>query len=142
MNFENMLSNKHNQKRPSMILIHSYEMSKTGKSEIESKLDFSDSGKTPLNCIFHWVYFMVYEIYLQKRDISQQNCKNKKKLYQFWTQIFFLVIQCETKVIKVNIEQLLFALNPKVEIIMRDKRKYQNQKIETIFNEEEIRASR
>ena len=65
----------------SMIFIHSYEMSKTGKSEIESKLDFSDSGTTPLNCIFHWVYFMVYEIYLQKRDISQQNCKNKKKLY-------------------------------------------------------------
>ena len=79
MNFENMLSNKHNHKRPSMILIHSYEMSKTGKSETESKLDFSDSGTTPLNCIFHWVYFMVYEIYL-KKDILSTHLYIKKDI--------------------------------------------------------------
>ena len=51
MNFEDIPSNKHSHKRPSMILIHSYEMSKTGKSETESKLDFSDSGTTPSNCM-------------------------------------------------------------------------------------------
>ena len=94
MNFENIPSNKHSHKRPSMILIHSYEMSKTGKSETESKLDFSDSGTSPSNCML--------------------------PLDEFF---FFLVIQCERKVIKVNIEQLLFALNQKVETI---KRKYQN----------------
>lgn len=89
MNIENMLSNKHNHKRPSMILIHSYEMSKTGKSETESKLDFSDSGRIPLNCIFHWVNFMVYEIYLQKRDISQQNCKKKSYISSGHRFFFF-----------------------------------------------------
>ena len=33
---------------------------------------------------------------------------------------FFLVIQCERKVIEVNIEQPLFALNQKVETIERE----------------------
>lgn len=67
---------------------------------------------------------MVYEIYLQKRDISQQNCKKKKKVVLVLDTdfFFFLVIQCERKVIEVNIEQLLFAFNQKVETIMRQKK--------------------
>ena len=58
------------------------------------------------------------EIYLSK------TAKKKSYISSGHRFFFFLVIQCERKVIEVNIEQLLFALNRKVETIMRDKRKY------------------
>ncbi|MFX3928876.1 hypothetical protein ACJBV4_10330, partial [Streptococcus suis] len=54
------------------------------------------------------------EIYLSKTAKTKKNYISSGHRF-----FFFLVIQCERKVIKVNIEQLLFALNPKVEIIMR-----------------------
>ena len=76
--------NKHSHKRPSMILIHSYEMSNTGKSETESKLDFSDSGTTPLNCMLPMgEFYGIWNIPPKKRYISAK--LQKKKLYVFWT---------------------------------------------------------
>lgn len=59
------------------------------------------------------------EIYLSK------TAKKKKKVVLVLDTdffFFFLVIQCERKVIEVNIEQLLFAFNQKVETIMRQKK--------------------
>ena len=70
--------NKHSHKRPSMILIHSYEMSNTGKSETESKLDFSDSGTTPLNCMLPMgEFYGIWNIPPKKRYISAKLQKKK-----------------------------------------------------------------
>ena len=63
--------------------------------------------------------------YTSKKEIYLSKTAKKKVILVLDTDFFFfLVIQCERKVIEVNIEQLLFALNRKVETIMRDKRKY------------------
>lgn len=62
--------------------------------------------------------------YTSRKEIYLSKTAKKKVVLVLDTDFFFfLVIQCERKVIKVNIEQLLFALNQKVETI---KRKYQN----------------
>lgn len=60
--------------------------------------------------------------YTSQKKIYLSKTAKKKKSYicsghRFF---FFLVIQCERKVIEVNIEQLLFALNQKVETIKRE----------------------